>query len=307
MKFTSPNKQYCSTSFFISFIVLLLVSGLLGGCITGQTTVPKVSQDNAGPQLTGKFVWYDIFTADISGTAKFYSELFGWSFKNAQGSHPQLQTIFWDGRPIGNAIGIDKGVKGDSDAQWLSYMSTPDVDIAVQMLETNHGSLHTAAKDLPNIGRVAVVRDPQGALFAFIHSSAGDPADGELQYSSWLGSELWTNDIEDAQSFYSKVVGYKELLVPLSCGDTYHFMMRDGKPRAGIAKIPWDDVTPNWIPYVVVKDAAAITRKAVALGATLIMEPDSAFPDNEVAILADPTGAVFGIQQVDLTLSPEGK
>lgn len=307
MKLTSPSKQHCPYPFFVPFIVLLMFSGLLGGCITGQTKVPKVSQDNAGLQLTGKFIWYDIFTADISGTAKFYSELFGWSFENVQGSQSQIQTIFSDGLPIGNAIGMEKELKEESSGQWLGYISIPDVDVAVQMLENNQGTLHTAARDLPNRGRVAVVRDPQGALFAFIHSSAGDPPDGELKHSSWLGSELWTTDIEDAQSFYSKVAGYEELLVPLSCGDTYHFMMRDGKPRAGIAKIPWDDVQPNWIPYIVVEDVVAITHKAIALGATLIMEPDSAFPDNEVAILADPSGAVFGIQQVDLTLYPEGK
>lgn len=306
MKFSLPNKQHCPYSFFVSLTILLLLSGLLGGCLTAQTKVPQVAQDNEGPQLTGKFIWYDIFTADISGTEKFYSELFGWSFENIVGSQSQIQTILLDGIPIGNAIGMYKGPKEKSGGQWLGYMSTPDVDVAVQMLEDNQGTLHTAAKNLPNRGRVAVVRDPQGALFAFVHSLAGDPADGELKYSSWLGSELWTTDIKDAQRFYSKVAGYEELLVPLSSGDTYHFLMRDGKPRAGIAKIPWDDVKPNWIPYVVVENAIATTRKAVALGATLIMEPDSAFPD-EVAILADPSGVVFGIQQIDLTLSPEGK
>ena len=194
----------------------------------------------------------------------------------------------------------------DSGGRWLSYMSIPDVDSAVQTVEDNHGTVHTEPKQLPDRGRVAVVRDPQGALFALLHSSTGDPVDGDLQYSAWLGSELWTTDMEDARNFYTKVAGYKEELVPLSCGDTYHFLVRDDHPRAGITQIPWNDVDPIWVPYVGVENVAAITSKAIKLGATLIIEPDSAFPENEVAILADPSGAVFGIQQININLSPEG-
>lgn len=304
MKTILSVKQNSPFSRFIPYLLLLLLSSLLGGCLTGQNKPSKISQNTTGLQLTGKFIWYDIFTADLSSAANFYNRLFGWSFEDVQGR--QLQTIFLDGVPIGNAIEIDKERENNSGGQWLCYMSTPDVDTAVEVVKNNHGTVHTNAQELQDRGRVAIVRDPQGALFAVLHSSAGDPADGELKYSSWLGSELWTNNLEEAKRFYSKVAGYKEHLIPLSCGETYHFLMRDGKPRAGIAKIPWDDVKPNWIPYISVKNAAATTRQAVALGATLIMEPDSAFPENEVAILADPSGVVFGIQQVDLTPSPKG-
>lgn len=305
MKLNLTRKKNNISPFFVP-ILLLIIAGLLGGCITSQTKVPQISQDAEGPQLTGKFVWYDIFTDDISGTATFYSELFGWSFQEISENKAQIQTIFQDGIPIGNAIGIAKRQHNDSGGRWLSYMSVPDVDEAVQVVEDDHGTIHTAAKQLPDRGRVAVVRDTQGALFALLHSTSGDPEDEDLKYSAWLGSELWTKDMEKARKFYIDIAGYEEKLVPLTCGDTYHFLMRDKEPRAGIAQIPWDDVDPIWIPYVGVKNVAAITSKAIELGAILIMEPDTAFPENEVAILADPSGAVFGIQQIDINLSPEG-
>ncbi|BHH82266.1 VOC family protein [Desulforhopalus sp. 52FAK] len=305
MKLTHPRKKKNRSPFFVPILLLIFVS-LLGGCITSQTKVPQISQDAEGPQLTGKFVWYDVFTDDLSGTATFYSELFGWSFQDLPASKTQVQTIVQDGVPIGNAIAVGKRQNKNSGSQWLSYMSVPDVDEAVQVVEDDHGTIHTAAKQLPDRGRVAVVRDPQGALFALLHSSTGDPKDEDLKYSAWLGSELWTTDMEKARIFYTNIAGYEEKLVPLTCGDTYHFLMRDEEPRAGIAQIPWDDVDPIWIPYVGVESVATITSKAIELGATLIMEPDTAFPENEVAILADPSGAIFGIQQIDINLSPQG-
>jgi len=305
MKLTQTWKENRSLP-FLAPLLLLILSVLLGGCITSQTKVPQVSQIAEGPQLTGKFTWYDIFTDNMPGTTGFYSELFGWSFQSIPDSKGNIQTILKDGRPIGNAISITKSRNEESGSQWLSYMSVPNVDSAVQIVEDNHGIIHTAAKQLPDRGRVAVARDPQGTLFALLHSSSGDPADEGFEYSSWIGSELWTEDMEKARKFYTDLAGYEEKLVPLECGDTYHFLMRDGEPRAGIAQLPWDDVDPIWIPYVAVEDIAATTSKAIALGAIVIMEPDTAFPENEVAILADPSGAVFGIQQTDLNLSPEG-
>ncbi|MFT5698993.1 MAG: putative enzyme related to lactoylglutathione lyase [Desulforhopalus sp.] len=305
MKKIISRQRNVPCTFLLLMTVVFIFSGLLAGCIN-QIKVPKVSPYDTDNQLTGKFIWYDIFTDDIAGTAKFYSELFGWSFESVPGSNRNLQNILLDGIPIGSAVGIASGLKDEADAQWLSYMSTSDVDESVRLIETNHGTIHTAPKELPDRGRVAVVRDPQGAIFALLASSAGDPPDGEMKTFSWVGSELWTSDTVSGLKFYSLVAGYEEVLVPLSCGYIYHFLNHDGQPRAGIVKIPWDDVKPNWVPYVSVKDAVAIVQKAVTLGATLILEPDSAFPDNAVAILADPSGAVFGIQQRDLNPSPKG-
>jgi predicted enzyme related to lactoylglutathione lyase len=73
--------------------------------------------------------------------------------------------------------------------------------------------------------------------------------------------------------------------------------MRDGRPRGGVAKIEWKGVKPNWVPYVGVKDIDAVVLKAKKLGGKVLigLDPDR---EDDVAILADPSGAVFGVQQL---------
>jgi predicted enzyme related to lactoylglutathione lyase len=55
-------------------------------------------------------------------------------------------------------------------------------------------------------------------------------------------------------------------------------------------ELQWDDLEDNWLPYVKVKDIKSTISKARELGGNLILET------KDVAILVDPTGAVFGIQ-----------
>ena len=62
-------------------------------------------------------------------------------------------------------------------------------------------------------------------------------------------------------------------------------------------KIPWDDVKPNWLPYIAVKDVMAIVAKAEELGGKVLVEPDKAIREGRAAIIADPSGAVFAVQQ----------
>ena len=55
--------------------------------------------------------------------------------------------------------------------------------------------------------------------------------------------------------------------------------------------IDWDEVESNWLPYVSVSDVAATAKKAESLGAKQLIR------DERLAVLLDPTGAAFGIQQ----------
>ncbi len=63
-------------------------------------------------------------------------------------------------------------------------------------------------------------------------------------------------------------------------------------------KLPWDDVEPAWIPYVSVKNTLETVEKAKKLGGKIIVEKDSAVQEGSIAIIADPSGAVFAIIQM---------
>jgi predicted enzyme related to lactoylglutathione lyase len=281
----------------ILFFLALMLIGLFGACATPSLRVPPVTPAPTDLRLDGKFIWYDLFTSDLKAVQPFYEALFGWSFHETASGESWVLTIRREGVPIANAVSVDETKMKDGTSRWLSYMSVADVDQTVLRIEKNQGSVYMPPKNLPDRGRVAVVKDPEGALFAVLTATGGDPPDPAYGLNDFLGSELWARQLETAIQFYQTLVAYEIEMVDVGNEKDYHLLVRDDEPRAGVVQIPWDDVNPNWIPYIAVENAAAVAARVEALGGRLLIAPDPEIREGSAAIIADPSGAVFAIQQ----------
>ena len=291
---------------YLYLMVIPIVFGLLmNACSKGQIIVPKVTPEPTHLRLVGKFVWHDLLTNDLKSTSLFYEGLFGWSFSDTASKEKQVKTISRNGVPIANAIYLDPQNRKVSESQWLSYISVEDVDSALMVSKKNNGTIYKQPKNLPNRGRVAIVKDPEGALFAILTTSGGDPPDQGFIQNHWMGSELWSTNPDASLTFYRLLVGYEQRLVDVGVGPKYRFLIKNGKTRGGIVKIPWDDIKPNWLPYIAVEDVMAIVAKAEKLGGKVLVEPDKKVREGLLAIIADPSGAVFAVQQI-LNISSGG-
>lgn len=282
----------------VSLSILVLSLGLvMHACSKEQIIVPKITPEPTDLQLVGKFVWYDLFTNNLESASRFYGELFGWSFSDTASKDKLVKTISIDGVPVANAIHIDSTKTKVNKCLWLSYMSVEDVDRALMVVKKNNGTIYLQPKNLPNRGRIAIVKDPEGALFAIVTSSNGDPPDQDLIQNHWMGSELWSTNPDAALKFYHLLVGYDQQLEDVGTGPKYCLLVKNGQTRGGIAKIQWDDVSPNWLPYIATEDVMAVVEKAEKLGGNVLVSPDKATQDGLLAIIADPSGAVFAVQQ----------
>jgi len=279
------------------WVILLSLGIAIGGCSRKQLAVPMVTSDPTHQRLVGKFVWFDLFTDDLESTSRFYQELFGWTFHDTAPGEKVVKTIMNKGVAIANAVYTNPRKSNLSGSKWLSYMSVEDVDRAAIAVEQNNGSIYMKPKDLPNRGRVAVVMDPEGALFALVTASGGDPIDRGFIENYWMGSELWTRDLDAALNFYQVLAGYQVLPVDMGGASKYHLLVKDDEIRAGAVRILWDRVKPNWVPYIAVADVASVAEKAERLGGRVLIKPDQEIREGRVAIIADPSGAVFAIQQ----------
>jgi len=278
-------------------IVFLMVMGV-SACSKQQVIVPRLTPEPTNLRFVGKFVWFDLFTNDLQTASHFYEELFGWSFYPVESGKKIVNTITREGVPIANAIQIHQGKNKVRKSRWLSYVSVEDVDRSAKLVEQNNGTIYRRPKELPNRGRVAVVKDPQGAVFAMVTVLGGDPPDKGMMENFWMGSELWTSHLDSALNFYHLLVGYEQKLVDVKSDSKYCLLVKDGQPLAGMVKIPGDDVKPNWVPYIAVEDVTAVADKAKQLGGILLIEPDKRVREAMVAIISDPNGAVFGVQQL---------
>jgi predicted enzyme related to lactoylglutathione lyase len=280
-------------------LFMLLVLVFFSACTTTKVIVPPVTAPPTNTHLTGQFVWYDLITSDVAGAKKFYGGLFGWEFEAAGKDAAEYTIIKADGTPIGGII-YSKKAKEINGEQWLSYLSVADVDRAVDVTKRRGGSVLVEAFEFDARGRTAVIKDPQGALLVLFKSYVGDPPIQTLYEKLnhvWIWTELFTNDIEKSTAYYKEIAGYSTEAYDSGVNVPYYVFRKDDRGYAGMVSIPWENVKPNWLPYVKVKNPAAIVKNVEPLGGTIILAPREDLRNGSVAIVADPTGAAIAIQR----------
>ena len=190
-------------------------------------------------------------------------------------------------------------------SQWVTLISVQDVDAATATLQAAGGSVYTAPVDLADRGRLAVVADPQGALFALLQTNSRDPLDQEEpDIGGFLWDELWTLDIDAAAAFYKTLTGYESeddasLQGSVKLDNSYRLLRSQGRPRVGIMKNPVEDLRPIWVNYLRVKDADslnAIVARVEALGGSVLLAPQDREIGGRVALIAGPSGAGIALQ-----------
>lgn len=274
---------------------------LVAACSTVPVNLPSVTGQATGNRLPGKIVWHDLLTDKPRESQRFYEELFGWEFERigpnfGPVARANYTLIRHQGRLIGGMI--DESTL-DTDAeisQWVVLMSTGDIDAAVAQLERAGGSVLTPPTDLADRGRIAVVTDPQGALFALLETRDGDPDEHEPPINGFLWNEVWADDVEAATAFYSGLVGLDAGEEAFAAGQSYRYLSDAGRPRFGILQRPRPDVPPLWATYVRVADPAPIVARVEELGGRVLLDTQERPIGGKVALIADPSGAGIALQ-----------
>ncbi len=287
-----------------AFALALISTVLIMGCTARHPTVPPVVQEPTNIHITGKFVGHDLLTHDVGADTSFYGPLFGWEFIPVP--EGKYLVVTQNGMPIGGIVPLEKKDQNVY-SQWLSYISVPDVDSAAGLTERNGGRVYREPFDLPGRGRVAIILDPEGAPLALVRSSVGDPLDEEPVYSRWLWNELWTEDKEASLAFYTSLVGYTRDDLDLGGEAPYTVFRNKEKGRAGAVDIQIEGVEPHWLPYVAVRNPSEVASRAEELGGKIMLSVERVAGVQQAVILADPSGAVFAIQEWPYQKEEEGK
>ena len=267
---------------------------LLTSCSPDLPVVPPINTVPTGESHPGKFVWRDLMSDDIPAVKKFYSELFGWTY--LVNNENDYSVILHDGKPIGGIFKLKNVEASHKYSQWISYISVAEMTQAVNYTKSSGGSIYREPFELPNRGTVSFIFDPQQAVLGFVKSSSGDLKDSEPIYDEWLWTELWTNNIDSSVKFYTGLFGYNEKKFDTKAENKYYVFEKEEKPRAGLVKIPFENVRPHWMPYIAVKDPSEIVKKVEQLGGKVYLGTEG-IVGNNAAILADPSGAVFTVQK----------
>jgi uncharacterized protein len=256
----------------------------------------------------GDFIWYELLTSDADAAGDFYGKVVGWT--SVGSGQPGVDYRFFssgDGSDMKDGVGgymtiTPEMAQGGARPGWLGYIAVDNVDASAASITAAGGSVLMPAMDLENVGRMAMVADPQGAPFYIMKGASDEPSHSfaatEPKNGHCAWNELSTTDPAGAKTFYSQLFGWRqEGDLDMGPMGKYEFLHASGGRFALGAVMPKMPEMPvsAWTFYFRVPDidaAAAMTRD---LGGTLFMEPME-IPGGDYSFTAmDPQGAAFGL------------
>lgn len=122
----------------------------------------------------GEFYWNELMTHDVARAKRFYPGLAGWRFD----SMPMPNGTYWVAMNGNEAVGGIFEMNGPDFAgapeQWLPYVAVDDVDSCVRSAEKSGAQVCRAPFDVPQVGRIAILRAPGGAMVGWITPPRAD-------------------------------------------------------------------------------------------------------------------------------------
>ena len=248
----------------------------------------------------GAFCWIELATTDQNAAKSFYISLFGWASQDFPMGPNDFYTMFQlEGRDTAAAYTMRPEQRSmGAPPQWLIYIAVESADNAASRVAPLGGKLLRAPFDVYDVGRMAVVQDPTGAVFALWQpkSHTGTGISGVPGTLCW--ADVMTPDPARAKEFYSSLLGWG---ITTSENDPSGYLhIANGKDFiGGIPPANFGDpnIPPHWLVYFLVSNCDETAAKAKELGARTHLAPLSMEKVGRMAILADPQGAVFSIFQ----------
>ena len=115
----------------------------------------------------GVFSWNELVTPDVPAAKKFYRDALGWELNDIKAGDMGYTLAKMGGQDVAGIMKTPAGAPG-MPPTWGSYVTVDDVDARVARAQSLGGTLCVAPRDIPNVGRFAIIADPQGAMLAMI-------------------------------------------------------------------------------------------------------------------------------------------
>jgi predicted enzyme related to lactoylglutathione lyase len=246
----------------------------------------------------GRYAWHELMTPDPNAAQTFYKKVVGWDTGKFDGSTMEYTMWLADQEPVGGVMETPpEAAQMGAPPSWTAYVEVPNVDQTVGQATAAGGKVLLPPRSVPGAGRFAVLRDPQGAVFAVITSEmpTGEESDPKPLEFSW--HELVTTDYQAASAFYQDLFGWeKKSEMDMGPQGKYYMFGRDRFTYGGMYNKPADmPAPPHWLPYVRVDNADAAAKRATDAGGTLMHGPMEVPGGDRIAILKDPQGAAFAV------------
>jgi predicted enzyme related to lactoylglutathione lyase len=249
--------------------------------------------------VLGRPLWHELLTTDMKAAGTFYSAVIGWDVKPFDGSgQPYDMFHRADGVAVAGVMHIPEGM--NFPPHWEMYIGVPRLEDAVATIERLGGSSLSHVIEVPTVGRLRTMKDPQGAIFA-IHEPLSPPSqpESEPEVGDIGWRELYAIDPTAAMKFYTELFGWKQIdAVDIGPLGTYYTFGRAFEIGGMMARPPeMTQGPPHWGLYFRVPDIHAGAERVKANGGQVLHGPVEVPGGDWIVQGVDPQGAAFSLSQ----------
>jgi hypothetical protein len=253
-------------------------------------------------QAPGTFCWLDLGTTDAAGAKKFYETVLGWVTEDfAMGEAGTYTMIHVGEKELGGMYELSAEQRSHgAPPNWMGYVLVESVDATVAKAPGLGGTVIMKPYDVMDKGRMAILQDPTGAVFAIWQSKSHGGSGMAAGPGTPCWYELVTKDTAAAGKFYQGLIGWK--LQERVMGSKPYTMFLAGEASAAgmMPLMPAHGAAPShWMVYFQVEDLDASTATARSAGADVIVPRTEVEGVGHFSLMADPQGANLSLIQLN--------
>jgi hypothetical protein len=237
-------------------------------------------------------------TTNASAAIAFYTDVVGWKTEPFDSNY--LMWVSSQG-PLGGVMTLDdEAKKMGAPPQWTSHVEVADVDGTVAAARKLGGRVYVEPRDIPKVGRFAILSDPQGAPICVFKGTQAMTLHDVSKPGEMCWAELSTTDPQAALGFYGELFGWTKLGEHAMGSMGAYLIFGVGKTWLGgmYAKAKDAPAPPHWLYYVETADLNAALARAKAKGAHVLSGPMEVPGGAHIAQLRDPQGVVVALHQL---------
>ncbi len=268
----------------------------------------RPANEDARTSAHGSHIWYELLTPDPDSAKTFYDAVAGWDIEPQPSGEMDYRMIRAGTENVGGVMRLNEEMaQHGAKPVWLGYVAVDDVDDVVFKVEARGGKTPLPAFDIPEVGRIAMVADPQGNTFYVMKPTPpkGDEDKKSTAFSAtdeghvnW--NELSTSDPAAARAFYGELFGWNsDEFMPMGELGEYRFLAHNGQ-TIGAMYHPQNEGLAGkkdlgWRYYIRVPSVSKAAETVKANGGTVAMGPHEVPGGDHIIIGFDPQGAEFAL------------
>jgi uncharacterized protein len=252
------------------------------------------------------FVWYELVTDNLDKAVTFYSEVVGWDMRDSGAPGMRYMIFAKNGKDVGGMMTWAAEDAVGMRPEWMAHIHTAKLDQELRAVVADGGTIIKPAQHIPQVGRFAVVLDPQGVKYLLFEPSSNyaRPRLGQMETGNVGWHELLTHDAEQSFEYYSKHYGWeKDYAHDMGSMGIYQTFRTDKPLYAGgmmnLRSCPsiGDGLKPHWKLFFTVDDIEAAQNRIRLAGGAIAAPPMDVPGGSWVLQALDDQGCPFALMQ----------